>query len=233
MMAPPPVFTSTPGTSASQGAAYGYTVTATDPAGGTVTFALSSAPTGATFSASTLAWTPAAAQARIADNFTITATTSEGGSATQSWSVTPAGTISGSWINTQWTSSGSTNLPADWTKPPLLPPQALVPQSDGSFVPIRGSGNSNGTFSIPNVPGGYYWLQIGARSFWTSSSTFEYGFDEMGRSLSTTPTSETTTFAFNLADLDPVVSGDEFAFLTDLANPFNIGFPILSPTGCQ
>ena len=234
MMAPPPVFTSTPGTSASQGAAYGYTVTATDPAGGSVMFALSSAPPGATFSGSTLAWTPAAAQARIADNFTITATTSEGGSATQSWSVTPSGTISGSWIDTRWTASGSTNAPFDWTNPHSAPPQALVPQSNGGFVTVQGSGNSDGTFSIPAVPRGYYWLQIGRNGFWTSSSTFDHGSDIVGRQIATIPNPETTTFAFNITGLDPVVSADQFAFLTDWGVSFaflNIGFPIPSLLG--
>ena len=233
MMAPPPVFTSTPGTAASQGAAYGYTVTATDPAGGSVMFALSSAPTGASFSGSTLAWTPAAAQARIADNFTITATTSEGGSATQSWSVTPSGTINGSWIDTRWTASGSTNAPFDWTKAHFLP-QALVPQSNGGFVTVQGSGKSDGTFSIPVIPGGHYWLQIGTNGFWTSSSTFEFGTDILGRAIGTTPNFLSTAFAFNVSGLDPVVSGDQFAFLTDWGTIFailNIGFPIPSPLG--
>jgi hypothetical protein len=233
-MAPPPVFTSTPGTAASQGVAYGYTVTATDPAGGTVTFALNSAPGGATFSANTLAWTPAATQARIADNFTITATTSEGASATQSWSVTPSGTISGSLVNTYWSASGPINVPHDWTKS-LVIPQALVPQVDGSFAILKGSGNSDGTFTIENVPGGYYWLGLGSlvrANYWTSSSTFDFGADIAGRPIATTAAPETTTFAFNIDGLDPVQAQDQFAFLTDLAPSFlDIGFVVPSPAG--
>lgn len=228
-----PVFTSTAPTTASQGVAYGYAITATDPAGGAVTFALSTAPTGAALSGGTLSWTPAAAQSRTANSFTVTATTSEGGTARQSWSVTPSGTINGSWINTRWTASGSAKVPLDWTKIPARPPQALVPQPDGTFVTVVGTGNSDGTFTIPAIPGGYYWLQIG-RAFWTSSSNFDYGFDENGRSIGTTAAGETTTFDFNISGLDPVVSGDQFAFLTDWAtfsSVMNIGFGIPSSAG--
>jgi hypothetical protein len=199
-----------------------YAITATDPAGGTVTFALSGAPT-------------AAAQSRVANPFTVTATSSEGGHATQSWSVTPAGTINGSWIDTRWTASGSSNEPFDWTKHGP-PPQVLIPQPDGTFTPISGTGNADGTFSIPNVPGGYYWLQIIPlhNSYWTSSSTFDYGFDTVGRAIGTIPTPVITTFDFNIAGLDAVVPGDQFAFLTDWPDDFsitNIGFGIPSPTG--
>jgi hypothetical protein len=235
MPAPSPVFTSTPPTAANQSVAYNYAITATDPAGGTVTFALSGAPTGAGLTGSALSWTPAAAQSRVSNPFTVTATSSEGGHATQSWSVTPAGTINGSWIDTRWTASGSSNEPFDWTKHGP-PPQALIPQPDGTFTPISGTGNADGTFSIPNVPAGYYWLQVIPlhNSYWTSSSTFDYGRDIVGRAIGTIPTPVITTFDFNIAGLDAVVLGDQFAFLTDWPDDFsinNIGFGIPSPTG--
>ncbi len=228
-----PVFTSAPPAAANQGVAYNYPITATDPAGGSVTFTLSGAPAGAALSGSTLSWTPAAAQSRVSNSFTVTATSSEGGHATQSWSVTPAGTIKGSWINTRWTASGSSNEPFDWTKHGL-PPQALIPQPDGTFTPISGMGNADGTFSIPNVPGGYYWMQIGPYSYWTSSSTFDYGRDTVGRAIGTIQTPVITTFDFNIAGLDAVATADQFAFLTDWPDNFpinNIGFSVPRPTG--
>src|ERR1700722_20536500 len=70
-----PVFTSIPPTSAQQDNPYSYSITATDPAGGTVSFGLTSGPTGAAVSGSSLNWTPAAAQSRAAHAFTLTATT--------------------------------------------------------------------------------------------------------------------------------------------------------------
>ena len=234
-MAPAPVFTSTPPNTASQGVLYSYSITASDPAGGNVGFTLSAAPEGAMLSGNTLSWTPSGAESRIADSFTVTATSSEGGRATQSWSLTPAGTINGSWIDTRWTSKGSSDIPLDWTKARFAP-QALVPQPDGTFVAIVGSGNSDGTFTIPNVPGGYYWLQAapGPSLFWTSSSSIDLGRDTVGVPVGLIPNNEKTTFDFNINGLDPVETGDQFAFLTDwevISSFLNIGFPIPSPVG--
>lgn len=228
-----PVFTSNPPTSAAEGSLYTYTVAATDPAGGSVTFALSSAPAGASLSGSALSWTPAWVESRVSDGFTITATTSEGGRATQSWGVTPAGTIHGSFIYTRWTTSGASDEPFDWVSRRTVP-QALIPQPDGSVTPIPGTGNADGTFMIPGVPGGYYWLQMGKESYWTSSSTFDLGLDYVGQALTTIPTTEQTIFDFNIQGLDPVVPGDQFAFLLDwakISDVMNIGFAIQEPAG--
>jgi hypothetical protein len=187
-----PIFTSTPLTTAAQGVPYSHQVSATDPAGGTVTLSLTTAPAGASFSNNTISWTPTAAQSRVADNFVITAKTSEGSSATQSWNVTPSGAVNGSWVDTHWIATGPTDVPFDWTRVPV-PPQALIPQADGSLQILKGSGNSDGTFAISNVPGGYYWLQIGGAGFWTSASTFDFGTDVAGQRLHTTSGIETDT----------------------------------------
>ena len=58
----PPVFTSTPPTTATQGVLYTYTATATDPdAGSTLTFAAPTRPAWLTLSGATLSGTPAQA----------------------------------------------------------------------------------------------------------------------------------------------------------------------------
>ena len=106
-----PVFTSTPVTAASQGASYSYTLAATDPSGGTVTFSLPTAPSGATITGSTINWTPAAAESRVSNSFAAMATTSSGGTATQSWTVTPTGTVTVNWVNTDWTPTGPVQTP--------------------------------------------------------------------------------------------------------------------------
>jgi len=49
-----PVFTSAPVTAATQGVAYTYQLAAVDPAGGTVTFSMTTSPTGAALSGSTI-----------------------------------------------------------------------------------------------------------------------------------------------------------------------------------
>jgi hypothetical protein len=225
---PAPVFTSTPGTAASQGVAYSYQPTATDPAGGTVSFALTSGRGTAVLSGGTLKWTPAPAQSRVANNFTITATTSEGGSAAQSWAVTPTGTITVSTVDTLWAASGPQSFPAAFPAG-----GALVPNSDGSITVLPGSFTSPGTFSIPNVPAGYYWLAIGLNltnvydAFWTSSSAIDYGRDNAGPPKVIT-SKQSTTFNFNLSGLEPTAAQSWLAVSADTA-VVNPAF-VLQPT---
>jgi hypothetical protein len=171
------------------------------------TFSLTSEPTGATLSGNTISWTPTAQQSRISNSFTVTATASGGASATQSWAVTPSGTIRISRIDTLWNESGSTNTPFDWS---LLSSYvaALVPQPDGSFKSLSGTAGANGTFEIPNVPAGYYWLRLGPRdTYWTSSSTFDVGNDFFAPTANTALTTNSTTyFNFSFTSLDPTTA---------------------------
>jgi len=167
-----PVFTSTPVTQAVEASPYAYQLAASGPA---VTFSLTNTPIGATLSGNTLSWTPTAEQSRVSNSFTVTATVSGGASSTQSWAVTPSGTIRISHIDTLWNENGSTNKAFDWS-PISSYVAALVPQPDGSFRSLPGTAGANGAFEIPNVPAGYYWLKLGPRdTYWTSSSTFDVG----------------------------------------------------------
>lgn len=224
MQSPPPapVFTSTPVTAASQGVPYSYQVTATDPAGGTVAFALTSAPAGAALSGDMVGWTPAAAQSRVSNSFTITATTTSGGTGIQSWNVTPTGTITVSAMNTNWTSTGPQTFPGGF---PLG--SAIVPNGDGSFTVIPGSFTAPGIFSIPTVPAGYYWLATGINltglydAFWTSSSSVDLGRDVPGPPTAVT-TKQSTTFDFSIAGLSPT----SVSSLVDVSTDFP---PILAP----
>ena len=209
--AQPPIFTSTPPTAAAQDTAYSYSVSATDPSGGTVSFALTTGPTGAALSGSSLSWTPAVAQSRASNSFTITATTSEGGSATQSWSVSPTGTVTVNWVDTFWEAGGPVQRPI--TPSASLQIGAIVPQTDGSITVLKGSSAVPGVVTISGVPAGYYWLTFGntltllpARAFWTSTSTFDAGRDISGSPLPTLSASAQTNFDFNLSGLDAVSS---------------------------
>ncbi len=222
-----PAFTSTPGTAASQGATYTYQIE-TSP-GSNVALALVTAPSGATLTGNTLTWTPSAAQSRVPNQFSVTATTSAG-SATQSWSVTPSGTVSGSWVNTYWTSSGPVLVPFDLSKASLFP-RALIPQPDGSFQALQGKGNSDGTFSIPNVPAGYYWLQLIPPAYWTSGSTFDFGMDTNISLSSAPPNGTTTTLNFTFNTLAPLQAGDEVAFLWASSPLFSLALSAASPVG--
>lgn len=207
-----PVFTSTPGTQAVEGSPYGYQLAAS---GTAVTFSLSKAPTGATLSGNTLSWTSTAQQSRTPNSFTVTATASGGTSATQSWTVTPSGTIHISRIDTLWNESGSTSLPFDWGAL-IFPVAALVQQQDGSFQSLSGTAGANGTFEIPNVPAGYYWLRLGPQdTYWTSSSSFDVGRDLFGLTANpTTPTNSTTYVNFSFTSLDPTAAPSQLQFDT-------------------
>jgi len=212
---PAPVFTSAPGVAASQGVLYSYQVTATDPAGGTVTFSLTTSPAGATLVGGLLSWTPAAAQSRVANSFRVTATTSSGGAATQSWTVTPTGTITVDVINTFWTSTGPQMVPGGCSVC-----VAVVPNADGSYTVISGTSTAPGVVTIPNVPAGYYWLATArnltsaiSAALWTSSSTVDLGRDISGSLIAGT-TAQNTTFDFNIGGLDPTSSPSVVAVST-------------------
>jgi hypothetical protein len=214
-----PVFTSTPVTAASQGASYAYTLAATDPSGGAVTFSMVTAPAGATITDSMITWMPTAAESRVSNSFTAKATTSSGGTATQSWTVTPTGTVTINWVNTDWTAAGPVNIP----EPATFVPSALVPQPDGSLQLLSGNLASPGVYTILQVPGGYYWLVQGVpqglrlppTAFWTNSSTFDLGRDRVGAPTGILGSSETITLDFSLSGLDPLASPGVVGFLTD------------------
>jgi hypothetical protein len=107
---------------------------------------------------------------------------------------------------------------------------ALVPQPDNSLLVLTGSGNADGTFTIPNVPGGRYWLRIAPiANYWTSSSTFDFGHDILGRPLKATSSMQ-TTINLSATGLDPLQTQDWFAFLTDL-NLLNLAFRRDLPAG--
>lgn len=198
-----PVFTSMPVTQAVEGSPYSYQLAASGTAA--ATFSLTNAPTGATLSGNTISWTPTAEQSRVSNSFTVTATAAGGASATQSWTTTPSGTIRISHIDTLWNDSGSTSRPLDWSAA-ISYVAALVPQPDGSFQSLSGTVGANGGFEIPNVPAGYYWLKLGPRdTYWTSSSTFDVGSDIFAPVANvTTPTTSTTYINFNFTSLDAV-----------------------------
>lgn len=212
---PPPTvlkFTSTPVTQAVEGTVYSYQLVTTD---SNATFALATAPSGATLSGNTISWTPTAAQSRASNSFTATATTPGGTSATQSWTVTPNGTVRIIRVDTLWDETGSTDKPLDWSGI-ASSVAALIPQPDGSFKSLSGTPGTNGVFEITNVPAGYYWFQLGPQTFyWTSSATLDLGTDYFAsRANATTPADSTTTFNFSFTSLEAAATKSSLLFTT-------------------
>jgi hypothetical protein len=149
-----------------------------------------------------------------------TATTASGGTASQSWTVTPGGTITVNWVNTYWTENGPVQVPA--ASSAALNISALVTNADGSITVEKSSATSPGVFSIPNVPGGYYWLEIPMGAYWTSASAFDAGQNYAGvqtPAQTITSTSQFTTFDLNLSGLEAVPQTS----LVELAFPFGSG----------
>jgi hypothetical protein len=221
-----PTFTSVPVTAAEEGMPYSYQLAATAPNGSTVTFSLTTAPGGATLSGSTINWTPTHAESRLADAFSVSAAASGGGSATQSWTVTPTGNVNITKVITFWTSSGPINVPPVWEGTPPAQPLVLVPQSDGSFETLNGSSNPDASFTIANVPAGFYWLEVGPAAYWTSASDFDDGTDVVGTPLSLGPNTN-TLFDYSVSGIIPSSgAGDYFTVQSNVPD-----LPLPVPAG--
>ncbi|HET6931290.1 MAG TPA: fibronectin type III domain-containing protein [Candidatus Acidoferrum sp.] len=218
-----PTFTSTPVMGAEEGVMYSYQVTATSSDMSAITFELSSGPAGATLSGNTVTWTPTHQESRVGNAFTVKATTAAGGSATQTWNVTPNGTVNVTAVKTYWGPLGTTNVSPIWLSGQPYP-AAVVPQSDGTFLRLQGAANPDDSFSIPNVPAGYYWLEFSpSANFWTSTSDFDQGQDIAGDPLPVTA-QNTTGFAYTVVEDPQGTSGVPYiSGFTDVANLNLIG----------
>ena len=199
----PPTFTSTPPTTAQEGVAFNYAIVATDPAGGSVSFALTSGPTGAAITGSTLSWTPTHAESRVSDAFKITATSSSNGTAVQNFTITPNGTINGTSIDHAVTTGGTLDVKEDLSAATI---EVLFPNGSGGYTTLRGSGDSSGNFSIPNVPVGSFWLHLPRIVYgfsnndylWTDASDIDAGGLVAGRPDAVIITSNFTVNANNI-----------------------------------
>jgi len=235
-------FTSTPTTAAAEGVPYSYLLSATSSDSSPITFTLTNSPPGATLSGSSVSWTPIHAQSRVSNAFTVTASSASGASANQSWVVIPNGTVNITAATTYWTPSGPIDVLPPWGANPFFIPDALVPQSDGSFLRFPGEVNPDGSISIPGVPGGYYWLQMFDGNYWTGASNFDDGIDLIGRPPATT-SQNTTGFVASFSSIQPsanianIVSlqTDLYSFpvllsgfVPDNASTFTSGVPIAS-----
>src|SRR5215471_16877086 len=227
----PPLFTSAPQTAAAQGSAYSYQVAATDPSGGSVTYALTTGPSGATMTGSSVNWTPTAAQSRISNAFTVTATTSEAASATQSWNVSPTGIVTVNFVDTYWEPTGPVQIPVNSIA--TLAVSAVVPQTDGSFTVLKGASTSPGVISIAGVPAGNYWLAFGGVSllpdatsaYWTNTSIFDAGRDVAGSPPAILSDIILTRFNLNFSGLDGSATPPTSIFFQPLNNSASLPLP--------
>ena len=205
-----PTFTSTPSLSARQGVPYTYTVTASTPDDESITFTLHGPPGAVLQNGNTLTWTPSAAQVRRLIAFEIVAMSSSGGKATQSFKIDPTGTVSGTEIDHFL--SGAT-VPEDLSAQTVA---AYVLNGSGGYSMIVGTGTSTGTFTINQVPGGFYLLQLGSLYFWTQNGTTHADTFADTRP-NPAQAGSSTTVTFNLSNLNAWQSTD----ILELISPNN------------
>src|SRR5437870_2233263 len=74
--------------------------------------------------------------------------------------------VSGTAIDTYVTEAGDVQQPRDLSGIDLA---AFILRSDGTFTRIAGSGTAAGSFRIPGVPAGTYYLKFGTSYFVTSA----------------------------------------------------------------
>lgn len=175
--APAPTFSSVAPAMATEGQVYSYALTATDPVATAITFSLVTAPAGAQIVGNVLTWTPTHAQSRASNAFQVRATTAAGGSASQEFSVTPRGTVHGTALDSYTSSSGTVTVPQDLTTMYI----AAVVLTNGHWTTFQANTNSNGSFDIPGVPAGKYFLVTPGGAYWTAASDVDLGEDHLGR----------------------------------------------------
>ncbi len=102
---------------------------------------------------------------------------------------------------------------------------AFVPGVAGGYSVIAGSGTTAGTFTIPNVPYGYYLLQLGTRYLWTKNTVVNGDFNAAYRSTRASAGAN-TTLTFNLSNLNSWQDSD----LLEMVDPSTAAFDLYPGT---
>jgi hypothetical protein len=228
-----PTFTSTPTQIAREGNGYIYGITSTTTDGSTVTYALTTGPTGATISGNTLSWTPTHAQSRVANSFTITATTSANGTATQTFTITPNGNIDGTAVDHAIADGTLVDYPQNLSATNL---EVLLPDNKGGYNHLKGSGDASGNLTFSNVPIGSYFLHVPRTDngvvtdnyIWTDSSDLDVGQLLLGRPDAVPAPSGVTVNAQSVGLSVPPTPSDRMRWVSPDAN--SSGSPSGTPT---
>lgn len=111
----------------------------------------------------------------------------------------PPSDVNGTSISTYYLSPTTTGTkPEDLSAAPIA---AYVPDGQGGFQVINGSGTADGHFTIPNVPAGGYYLAFGGPAFYyTTSHTLDMGVVTPGRP-DAVPVTHSTPVTFHLSNL--------------------------------
>jgi len=113
-------------------------------------------------------------------------------------------------------------MPVDLSAMPI----AAYVANGSSYTVITGTGTSSGTFTIANVPTGFYLLQFGGNYLWTSNSVVDADFIFDFRSNTVQADFSTTFLTFDLTNLNSWQSTDFF----EMVCPNNLSFNFFSGT---
>jgi len=134
------------------------------------------------------------------------------------------GDVTGTVINTYVSDTGATAL-----SPVSLPSvAALVPTGGGSFATFPGTAKTDGSFTIPNVPNGTFYLSANSGDpanqgyFYvvTTARTIDLGSAVAGRSDRTAAISHPTNVVFNVGGMSAWQNGDLLQFVSSNAGVF-------------
>ena len=123
-------------------------------------------------------------------------------------------TVSGVSVTTWVTENGIDNIPDDLSVRTI---SARVVGADGTFTDYPGTGRADGTFSIPNVPNGTFYLQNGSTYLVTSESVLDLGRSSAGRP-NTAYATVTTPLSISATNLAPWQTGDRLELISTNAN---------------
>jgi len=98
---------------------------------------------------------------------------------------------------------------------------AFAPNGSGGYNFFSGSGTSSGTFTIANVPGGFYLLEIGELYLWTSNTVVDADYNVDTRS-DTVQADQNTTVTFDLTNLNSWQSTDFLEMVCPNNGEFNL-----------
>lgn len=131
--------------------------------------------------------------------------------------VATARTVSGSSVTTYAGASRPIiNVPSDYSAPGAAP--AALYLSGGSYVEVPGTGSTDGTFVIPDVPNGEYVLRLGTRYVVTSNDSIDLGSHRNGRPDTTPIGPNPTVLTMNFTNASPYADSDLFELVSADSN---------------
>lgn len=137
----------------------------------------------------------------------------------------PPRTIAGTQMVSYISETGTVDVPDDLSKTAIT---AYIPNGS-RYDAIAGSGTSDGHYTIPNVPVGFYLLQIGSNYFWTSATNIDTGSQVQGRANSI-PATTGELINFDVTLNQPTQSTDQFVLVVpNLPAEFFSFLPLNTP----